>query len=164
MKKSLFNIQEEYQLLAEQLIESGGESSEEMEIALRINREDLETKGTNYGMVCKQLEYETNIIDAEIDRLDKLKKARKNTIERLKTNLSTAMQVFEIKELKTPLLTINFRKSESVEIDNMAQLDAKFIVEKVTTTPDKTAIKKAIQAGEEVAGAHISVNQNIQIK
>lgn len=164
MKLSLYNIAAEYQLLAEQLLENGGESSEEMEIALRINQENLETKGTNYGLIVKSLEYESDILDAEIERLSKLKKARTNAIERLKNNLSTAMQMYGIEELKTPVLKISFRKSESVEVDNMAQLDAKFIVEKVSTTPDKKAIKDAIKAGEEVAGARIITNQNIQIK
>ena len=34
----------------------------------------------------------------------------------------------------------------------------------VTTKPDKTAIKKAIQAGEDVTGASLVENRNIQIK
>ena len=43
-------------------------------------------------------------------------------------------------------------------------LDKKWCREKVTYTPDKTAIKNAIKAGQTVAGARLVVNQNIQIK
>jgi hypothetical protein len=62
------------------------------------------------------------------------------------------------------LIKINFRKSESVEIDNLALLDAKFLNEKVTITPDKMAIKEAIKNGEDVNGARLVINNNIQIK
>ena len=34
----------------------------------------------------------------------------------------------------------------------------------MTTKPDKTAIKKAIQAGQDVTGASLVENRNIQIK
>lgn len=164
MKLSLYQIANEYQLLAEQLMESGGESSEEMEIALRINKENLETKGTNYGLVVKSMEHECSVIDHEIDRLTALKKQRVKAIERLKNNLAAAMLTFEVSEIKTPIIKISFRKSESVEVDNIAQLDAKFITEKTTVSADKAAIKEAIKAGEDVTGARIVTNQNIQIK
>ena len=39
-----------------------------------------------------------------------------------------------------------------------------FVTTTVTTKPDKTAIKKAIQAGQAVAGAVLVENQNLQIK
>ena len=43
-------------------------------------------------------------------------------------------------------------------------LPADFVVETVTTKPDKTAIKKAIQSGQEVSGASLVENRNLQIK
>lgn len=164
MKLTLYNIEQTQLELIEQLIDNGGELTSELEEALKLNEENLQTKGTNYGIVIKQIESECEIIDAEIKRLTQLKKSRENSVNRLKENIKTAMQIFGIVELKTPLMKINFRKSESVEVDNLAQLDSKFLVEKVTITPDKTKIKEAIKAGEEVNGARIVENQNLQIK
>jgi hypothetical protein len=164
MKLSLYNIQTEYLQLAEELIENGGELTPELTEALAINQANLETKSTNYGLVIKQWNAEADIIDAEIDRLTTLKKQRLKAVERLENNISQAMQLYNVDKIETPILKISFRKSESVEINNMAQIDAKFLNEKVTVTPDKKAIKDAIKAGETVEGATLVINQNIQIK
>ena len=74
------------------------------------------------------------------------------------------MDLFDIYELKTATLKINFRKSESVIIENEYLIDNKFLIAKTTITPNKIAIKDAIKAGEFVAGAFISENKNLQIK
>jgi hypothetical protein len=161
-KLSLYKIEAEYIQLAEQLMD--GELTPEIESALAINKENLKNKAVNYGFVCKQLESDVNVIDAEIDRLSALKKQRNKTIDKLKQTLSDAMQLYGVEKIETPIMKIGFRESQSVEIDNVALIDQKFMVEKVTVSPDKVAIKKAIQAGEEVIGAVIKVNQNIQIK
>ena len=164
MKLSLYNIEVEQLQLVEQLIELGGEITPEMEIALALNKENLETKGTNYGLIIKQIESECAVIDGEIERLSKLKKARNNSVDRLKNNLSVAMQIFGIEEIKTPILKISFSKSESTEIEDIKLIDKKFITTKVTESADKTAIKAAIKAGEIVVGATLKQNKNLQIK
>ena len=162
MKLSLYSIEQEYLNIVESIIDAGGEITEEQETALSINKEQLQTKGVCYGFIVKQMEGEIDLIDTEIKRLTSLKKTRSNTIDRLKQNLSTAMQVFEVEEIKTPLIKINFRKSESVEMDD--NLDQKYVKTITTHTPDKLAIKEAIKQGIEVIGARIITNQNIQIK
>jgi hypothetical protein len=161
---NIFQIEKEYLELANQLIESGGECSPELELQLTINQDQLEQKARGYGFVVKQMESDVSIIDAEIKRLGELKKARLKTIERLETNVSQAMQLYQINRLETPTLKISFRKSESVEIDNEAEIPAQFLKAKTTYTIDKTAIKEAIKKGEVVAGARLQINQNIQIK
>jgi len=161
---NLFQIQNEYVQLAELLIESGGEITPENEVLLQINQQNLEAKGIQYGYVVRTMESEIEQIDAETKRLTALKKARVNSVERLKDTLADAMILFQISELKTATLKINFRKSESIFIENESLLDAKFLTVKTTTTPDKAAIKAAIKAGENVTGAVLMENQNIQIK
>lgn len=164
MKLSLYSIEKSQLELVEALIDNGGELTEEMETALQLNQENLTTKGVNYGFIIKQLQGECSIIDTEIARLNALKKSRVKSIERLENNLSVAMQIFDIDKIESPVMKISFRKSESVEIDDVNLIDKKYINVKTTETPDKSAIKDAIKAGEIVIGAHISVNKNIQIK
>jgi hypothetical protein len=161
---NIYQIEKEYLELANQLIESGGECTPELELQLTINQEQLEQKARGYGFVVKQMESDVSIIDAEIERLKGLKKSREKTIERLETTVSNAMQLYQINKLETPTLKISFRKSESVEIDNEAEIPAQFLKEKTTYTIDKTAIKEAIKKGEVVIGARLQINQNIQIK
>lgn len=162
--KNIYNIQQEFLQLESKLIENEGELTPEIETALQINRDDLEHKGIQYGYVIKSLESNNDEIDTEIKRLQAIKKSNSNALERLKTTLSTAMQLFEINELKTATLKVNFRKSESVEIEDIDALSPNFITIKQTINPDRVAIKEAIRRGEFVSGAKLVTNHNIQIK
>ena len=107
----LYEIEKAQLDVIEQLVNNGGELTPEIETALALNQENLTTKGTNYGLVVKQIEGECDIIDTEIARLKALKDARLKAVDSLKQNLSRAMQLFGIEEIKSPLLKINFRKS-----------------------------------------------------
>ena len=161
---NIYDIKNEYQLIIADIINNDGEITPDQETALQINRADLETKGINYAYVIKQLDADCDAIDLEVKRLNALKKVRSNAAERLKANISSAMLLFEVEEIKTPLIKLNFRNSESVEITNEEVLADKFLVVKTTTSPDKKAIKDAIKNGEVVEGAVISYNKNLQIK
>ena len=157
---NLYNIKSEYLAIAQELTE--GELTPELEQALMITEANLQEKAINYGYVIKSFESEVDIIDEEIKRLNALKKARINAVDKLKNNISDAMQLFGILEVKAPTFKMNFRKSESVEI--YEGLDKEFILEKVSYQPDKIAIKNAIKEGRTVNGASIVTNFNLQIK
>ena len=62
-------------------------------------------------------------------------------------------------KVETARTKIGFRKSTQVQIDDEGALPSDFVTTTVTTKPDKTAIKKAIQAGQAVAGAVLVENQ-----
>lgn len=164
MKLSLYNIQQEYISLAEQIIDNDGLLSEEMEAALQINKDQLESKSQCYGFIVRQLEGECDMIDNEIKRLEAMKKSRGKTVDRLKESVSKAMLLYEIDKIETPTLKISFRKSESIEIEEESLIDEKFMTVKTTKTPNKTAIKEAIKNGEIVLGVTLKQNQNIQFK
>lgn len=157
---NLYNIKNEYLAIAHELTE--GECTPELEQALIITQENLQEKAINYGYVIKNFESEVDIIEEEIKRLNALKKARQNAVDKLKTNISDAMQLFGILEVKAPTFKMNFRTSESVEI--FEGLDNEFITEKVSYQPDKIAIKNAIKEGKTVNGAALVTNFNLQIK
>ena len=161
---NIFLIQNEYQLLINQIIEAEGEITPELETALTINKEQLQSKAVDYSYVIKQLDGDCEQIDAELKRLQQLKKVRTNLADRLKDTISNAMNLYEVEKIETPLIKLSFRNSESVEITNESQLDACFIVTKTVSTPDKKAIKDAIKNGEIVTGATISYNKNLQIR
>jgi len=160
---NLFQISQEFANMANSLIESGGELTPEIEAALHINREELEVKSQGYGFVIRQMDAENDIIDQEIDRLKALKESRKKAIERMKALLVSTFQLYQIDEVKTPLMKLSLRRAESIEVEP-DELDKKFFNTTVTETPDKGAIKEAIKGGEIVTGAYISVNYSLQIK
>ena len=164
MKLSLYTIEQNYLTLVENLIDNGGELTPELETELAITKQDLQNKGVCYGFIVKELEGNIDLIDLEIKRLNALKKPLVNSIDRLKNNLSQAMQMFDVTELKTPLLKINFRKSESIEVTDIDLLDADFVKTTITKAADKVAIKEAIKAEIPVRGAVLLTNYNLQIK
>lgn len=73
-------------------------------------------------------------------------------------------------KLTTPKVAIAFRKSESVEIDDeifagwVQAHDRDDLLTYKDPTPNKTAIKAAIKAGENIDGATVVEKNNIQIK
>ena len=59
---------------------------------------------------------------------------------------------------------ISYRKSETVEIDDVQLLSKEYVTEVTEIKPDKTAIKKAIKEGVGVLGAHLEEHINTMIK
>lgn len=161
---NIFNIQKEYQNLVNELIENGGELTPELEIALQITKDNFHSKSENYAYITKQFASENDIIDNEIKRLQQAKKAREKTIERLKSTIEYAMNTFEVDKIETPLIKISFRKSESVEVEDVNNLPALYKVVKVSETADKLKIKDAIKSGILIEGCTIKTNRNLQIK
>jgi hypothetical protein len=161
---NLFNISKEYFDIINELEELEGELTPDLEERLSITEDQLEGKCIDYGWAIKFVSAEVDTITNEIKRLQERKKAKEKTVERLKTNVTGAMRIFEKHKIDSPLISLSLRKSEAVEIQDENVIPKEYVVEKVTYSPDKTAIKKAIKSGIEVEGAVIVENQNLQIK
>lgn len=113
-----------------------------------------------------------------IRRLDALNQATKETIqdlqervradskriEALKWLMTKAMDSLQYTEVKSPEVTLRFRKSSSVEITDSEALPEQFLRTKTVVEPDKTAIKNALKAGEKIQGAQLVESRNLQIK
>lgn len=164
MKQSIYAIEKEYLELAESIIDNGGEVTEEQEQALALNKETLEVKSVKYGYVIKDIENDLVAIDSEISRLQALKTSRTNLISKLKDTVSQAMILYGIEEIKLQNLKINFRKSTSVSIVDEDKIPDHFKTTKEVTTISKKEIGDALKRGEEVEGAYLSNNRNIQFK
>lgn len=108
----------------------------------------------------KELETDADGIDAEIKRLQERKKAKKNKAEQLKKVLADELNG---KKFETAKCAMSFRKSSSVVVDNEDSIPGGYLVEQKPKV-DKTAIKKALNAGVEVAGCHLETKNNLQIK
>jgi hypothetical protein len=160
--KTLFNIGQEQLAIIAEVEKNEGEITNEIQERIDLLAENFEEKAVAYGYVIKQVESEETIIDAEIKRLQDLKKKSAKLSEYLKERISAAMIEFDLEKIETPTLKLSFRKSEAVEVFDETLLAPLYFNYKPTI--DKTAIKTAIKAGEEVAGARIVTNKNLQIK
>jgi hypothetical protein len=66
------------------------------------------------------------------------------------------------KEVITPFGVMKLRKNPpSVVVDDIAKIPTEFQKQKIEVTVDKTAIKKAIQAGENVPGCRLEQTEKL---
>lgn len=110
----------------------------------------------------REVELTAEMAENESKRLAELAKYYRNRQERIKQSVKWAMQAHGIEKIETDKFRISFRKSESVEVDDVDALPEEFVVMKKQA--DKTSIKKAIKDGKTVEGARIVENSNLQIK
>lgn len=159
---NLYEITREAQELAF-LLETD-ELTPELEHALVINQDQLQSKAGNYAKVIANIQCDSDAIDTEIRRLKAMKETKDRSINRLKEALRYAMLVSGIEKIESSLFKISLRRSEAVEVDVIEALPNAFVNIKNVVTADKIAIKDAIKRGENVTGARIVENFNLQIK
>lgn len=160
--ESLYKIHTSHRNLIAQIEENGGELSPEVETALQGLQIDLEDNLSSLAYTVKEFEDKGLLVDNEIKRLQALKKSHLNNAEYFKNHIDTVMRELELTKIDKNNIRLSYRKSTAVEILDAAALDARYL--NTVVTPNKVAIKAAIEAGEPVRGAEIVERQNLQIK
>ena len=126
--------------------------------ALQMERQD---KVESVALWIKNLSADAIAYKAEKDAFAEREKATLKKIESLKNWLAGAL---EGQKFSTWRCSVTFRKSEAVEIEDEAMLPPELKTEKITYSPNKTAIKEAIKAGAEIAGCKLVERMNPTIK
>lgn len=160
---NLYHIEAQYMELLRQVEEAGGELTPEIDNALQLTEQQMQEAAINIGFVIKTLEDKEGLIGGEIARLSEIGYKVGAAKELLKNRLKKSMQQFGIEKVTSPTLTVSFRKSNAVEIENEALVPAAYFDPKPPVV-NKTRIKEALQAGEDVPGASIVHRKNLQIK
>lgn len=161
---TLYGITAELNAILAAIEDNGGEITPEIENALAINEEQFVQKSEDYGHAILNLKAMAAAAKAEKERIANLQKFYENTQKRLEGALSNAMQVFGQDKVENATMRLSLRHTTATEVDDIALLPSEFKTTKVEEVADKTAIKKAIQAGEAVPGAHLIENVSLQIK
>lgn len=165
---SLFQLTLEELSFIELMEENGGEVTDEILEELAIRRDNFQHKAEAYTKFILKLESEADAAAAEIKRIQALKKAKENTILRLKESLLAALMVFTqedakgIRRFETPLAKISTRKSIAVEILDEEQIPADFWIIKKEVS--KSTISTAIKDGATVPGAQLKENLSLAIR
>lgn len=115
------------------------------------------------ALYIKNLDALAEDIKAEEKALAERRKAKEKKAEYLRQYLGNSLTVANEPGFETAKVKVAFRKSEAVIVDE-EKLDKAFIKETIKTAPDKTAIKKAIKAGQEVTGAYIEERKAVKIQ
>lgn len=125
---------------------------------------ERDVKRENIALYIKQLEADAKAIKAEESNLTARRKAKENKAEWLKKYLTDSMSASGETSFETARCKLSFRKSEQVEILDEDLIPDSFVTIVTDRKPNKAEIKKAINAGEDVAGAFLVTKNNIQIK
>ena len=158
------DCQELYDKLIDSLDSETGEIDGEIANALAVKQEEFENKALNVAGVVRMFENKSEEIDREIERLTAIKDKVDNTVGRLKTSLSTACQALGFEKIEGIHAKISFRKSEKTVIDNLEEIPYDYKISETKYKADLNKIKKAINEGKAVPGAHLEENKSIQIK
>lgn len=101
----------------------------------------------------------------KVKQLQSEKKRLEKVNDSLQSYMTRAMDDAGLKELQTENHVLKPRNYKaSVVIDNTHAIPDQYMVSKLTIMPDKTAIYKALKAGEEVPGVHTKPNRKTVIK
>ena len=129
---------------------------------------EKEVKIENVALWIKNLLSDADAFKAEKDAFAEREKAARNKADNLKQWLST---VLDGQKFSTSKVQINFRSSESVEIEDEKKFvdwawdnERDDLLTYKDPTPNKTAIKQLLKSGKTLDGVSIVKNQNIQIK
>lgn len=159
---NLYEITKEY-LEIQQILETE-ELTPELDQALMLNQNQLQTKCGGYAKIMANKQANVDGATAEMKRLKAYIEQEQKKIDRLKNAMLQSMLITGIEKLESEFWRFSVRRSEAVEVDIVEALPSEFRNIKNVVTADKVAIKEAIKRGENVTGARLIENFNLQIK
>ena len=128
---------------------------------------ELEIKAENYAKVMKNLEGDVEALENEIRRLTSRKKAIEENIKRMKVALQGMMEVTGKTKFKTDLFSFGIQKnapSVVIDVEDIYDIPEDYLKYKAPEI-NKTAIKEAIQKGENLEGiAHLEQSHSLRIR
>ena len=100
-----------------------------------------------------------------------MKNEEKNLTQRRKSLENKRERIFNFlyenlngEKITSPRVKVSYRKTAAVEITDLSEIPDTFRRVKITEEADKTAIKEAIKAGDEVPGATLVERLSMSIK
>lgn len=149
---TLYQIQGEYLRLYDMVTED----DEALEDTLESLNLDLSDKSEGYVAVIKQLEMESDECDRQIEYFQNKKKARQNSVKRLKEALLSAMDVANLNEIKAGSWVLKVAKNGGktpVEIPDESLVPENYM--RIKYEIDKDLIRKALEEGKELSFAKL---------
>lgn len=128
---------------------------------LELNNEQWRAKLTGYAQAIKTYNAESKAFADEIKALQARKKTVDTRAQWLKGRAEKSMLAREVDAIDG-VHALSFRESTALDVFDESAIPSDYM--KMTTAPDKTAITKAIKAGNDIAGAKLVTNQNLQVK
>ena len=173
---SIYNISANYRALFDTFDNAEDLTDEEIEAyfdTLEGIEDEFDIKAENIACYIKSLKGDVDLIDEEIEALKRRKQVKENLINRLKKMLVENMQRIKKKKIDRPRakLTLKNNAEQAHFTDEKAFLKwaeeqdkAELINISIKHTISKTAVKDALQNGEELPGAWLEKSVSVIIK
>ena len=163
---ALYNIAAEYRAAAEKLAELDLDAETIVDTLEGLSG-DLETKAQNVAFLARNLESTAAAIkQAEADMAAR-RKAMENRADGLKRYIFESMKFAGIEKIECPHFRLSIKNNPAaVDVFEPGLVPASFMrtPEPPPPAPDKTAIKEALKAGQDVPGARLTSGQRLEIK
>ena len=166
MNLTLYELAHDYRAAAEKLSDLDL-PPEVIEDTLESMSGDLEAKATNTAMVVRNLEATAAAIKEAEKQMAERRKAVENRAERVRDFLLANMVVAGIQKIECPYFKLAVRENPpAVEVYEPGLIPAEFMrqPEPPPPAPDKTAIKEAMKAGQDVPGCRLTRGTRLEIK
>lgn len=142
------------------LVESGELTEEDAKDTFSGMESELNEKLNDYNSVLRSLGLDLELIDSEMARLSKLKSEKQNQINGVKARIINGLTNINKNKFDTGLFKGHIRKGvASVKVVNPEKIPAEFVETEVLEKANKTAIKKAMQDGQEIAGCELTIGK-----
>jgi hypothetical protein len=165
--KTLYQIEQDYSELLNRLDEAmvsemSLDDLDALNEALAINQAEFAQKAEAFASVIGQKKARAEYLRAEAKRLTSMAQADEAAADKLKERIAHAMQAHGLEKAETAHYKLGWRKSARVEITSLEDLPLCFV--RVKHEADKTAIKKALDAGQQVSGAGLVESKSLSIR
>lgn len=160
----LFEIADNY-LATLDGMEIDEETGEILNVTGHFSLTEFNDKAINVSKYINNLQAEAKAIHEVEEQMYKRRKRLETNYENLKEYLRSQMERVDITEISCPYFGIKRKPGRiSVDVIDESALPSQFKAVTIKEAPDKTAIKKAIEAGEEVPGARLIRKEILEIK
>ncbi len=156
--------------ITDELLEAANHEGDELteeELHRRLNSLAMEftAKAEAITRLIKNIDAYASAVDEEGKRLQAVKKSAQNRAQWLKHYLQQNMQALEITKLQAGVFRLGIQKNPPrVVVDDPDQIPRDYAEEVTELRIDKNALKSALQAGQNVPGAHIEQGESLRIR
>jgi hypothetical protein len=141
------------------------EDVETVRDTLEAIEEAFEDKAIGICKLIRLKELETEMIDKEMERLNKRKAQLSKSSDWLRSYLQGEMERTGKDKIKTPLFNVTLANNPpSVRVLSESIIPETYKRTKIMYTFDKQAIKAAIEQGQKVAGVELVQNKSLRLR
>jgi hypothetical protein len=122
-----------------------------------------ESKVDSFGQFLRIESARAEALRAESQRLAARARTAENRINFLKMKYMQIMDQHGLKKVNGQVYSISVRATDIVQITDEAVLPQEYVTQKVTTAPDKTALRDALKQGQTIPGAQLAKSYSLRV-